>query len=64
MDVTKQFRASQAVAINNDKLEHHGKAGHVTGFGTGETDGMVEVLIDGESEPMAFAPADLQYLGH
>ena len=64
MDVTEQFRASQAVAVNNDQLEHHGKAGTVVGFGKGETDGMVEVLIDGESEAMAFAPADLQSLGH
>lgn len=64
MSITQQFRASQAVKINNDQLEHHDKAGRVVGFGSGETEGMVEVLVDGESEAMAFAPADLTSLGY
>lgn len=63
MDVTQLFRVSAPVKINSDELEHHGKAGHVTGFGKDETEGMVEVLVDGESEPMAFAPEALERLG-
>ena len=56
------FKVSDGVKVNNDQLEHHGKAGHVSGFGKGETEGMVEVVVDGESEPMAFAPGDLEKL--
>lgn len=57
------FNVSQGVKVKNENLEHFGRAGHVCGFGSGETAGMVEVKLDGEAEALAFDPADLQALG-
>ena len=56
------FKVSEPVKVKNEGLEAHGRAGCVVGFGKGETDGMVEVLLDGETEALAFDPADLEKL--
>lgn len=56
------FKVSQSVQVVNDGLEHVGRAGHVCGFGSGETEGLVEVKLDGEAEALAFDPADLKAL--
>lgn len=56
------MKVSQPVKVKNEELEHHGRAGHVCGFGSGETEGLVEVKLDGEAEPLAFAPSDLEAL--
>lgn len=53
------FKVSDAVKVRNEELEHHDKAGCVVGFGKGETEGLIEVKLDTEAEPLAFAPADL-----
>lgn len=56
------FKVSQGVKVINEELEHAGRAGHVCGFGAGETEGLFEVKLDGETEPLAFAASDLQAL--
>lgn len=56
------FKVSQSVKVVNEELESHGRAGHVCGFGSGETAGMVEVKLDGEAEALAFNESDIQAL--
>ena len=56
------MNVSDPVKVKNEGLEHHGRAGHVCGYGKGETEGMVEVKLDGEAEALAFDPADLEAL--
>ena len=57
------MKSSQAVKVNNETLEHHGRAGAFIGMGEGETEGMCVVKLDGEPEPLAFDKADLVELG-
>lgn len=56
------FKVSQSVKVVNDGLDSAGRVGHVCGFGEGETAGMVEVKLDGDTEALAFAESDLQVL--
>lgn len=55
------MKVSQAVKVKNEELDHFGRAGAVVA--PGEVEGEVIVLIDGETEPLAFAVADLEQLG-
>lgn len=51
------MKVSQPVKVNNDKLDAHGKAGHV--LSEDVSAGTVVVQIDGDDEPTEFNRADL-----
>lgn len=51
------MKVSQAVQVNNPKLDAHGRAGHV--LSEDEKAGKVVVKLDGDDEPTEFKRADL-----
>jgi hypothetical protein len=57
------FQVTQSVRVNNDKLEQHGQAGHVTKDDTklidGAAVGNVTVKMDLDNEEYVFAVGDL-----